>query len=649
MMNGSSRPEGSKWRITPVALFTLCLLAGFGGTSGGDQRPLRLHGTSVTVRGRVRNGGSRETIGGSKLTLYAVGSSGYGTGATPIANATADSDGFFALGPFDCPSGNPQTYVIATGGKVTAGTVSRDNPAIGLMAMSGPCDSLNDSTFVALNPLTTVATQWALAQFIDSTGRQIGASSTNAKGLANQINQLTTNLVVSVGKDEQDSGIRADFLREMSCYDPKVRNCDGLERLDTLANVIATCIGSPTRYLDKCPELFCLATPGADFSPVPGCTKTPTSADTLDAAHSIVTNPANNVTAIYLFASPDFDRFTPILRTPPLEWVLALNFDPEVDTLQASDVAIDAEGNVWIVNHGKSSITELNPNGRLIGDFKIQHGTAYDRGPVQMAFDVSGNAWVVSQAENHVTKLDSKGVVIGSFDPSDALNHPYGVAADAGGNVWVANEDDNGVVKLAPDGTLAGNFKPAGARFNKPFGVALDSSGYVWITNHGDNSVTKLTLSGDANGNFDAHLERPRNLALDAAGNVWIVNLDQMSELNSSGGFAKLIPRSTFFGPPVDIAIDSSENVWYVTQRDRLGEAKFPFNSPPDFSSFYPLGAAFHQPEALAIDGAGNIWVANRLSLDRRFVSEVIGAAPPVLTPQVACLKKSPAATVCRP
>ena len=78
-------------------------------------------------------------------------------------------------------------------------------------------------------------------------------------------------------------------------------------------------------------------------------------ADTLGAAHSIVTNPANNVTAIYLFASPDFDRFTPILRIPPLEWVLALNFDPEVDTLQASDVAIDAEGKVWIVNHGKAA------------------------------------------------------------------------------------------------------------------------------------------------------------------------------------------------------------------------------------------------------------------------------------------------------
>ena len=56
----------------------------------------------------------------------------------------------------------------------------------------------------------------------------------------------------------------------------------------------------------------------------------------------------------------------------------------------------------------------------------------------------------------------------------------------------------------------------------------------------------------------------------------------------------------------------------------------------------------------IAIDGAGNVWATNTVvntttNIVGNSVTEMIGAARPVLTPQVACLMRTPSNTVCLP
>ncbi|MGA2411187.1 MAG: hypothetical protein ABSG46_12465, partial [Candidatus Binataceae bacterium] len=115
------------------------------------------------------------------MTLYEAGTA-YASGATSLGTTTTDDSGNFTVG-YTPPSPAAQLYIVATGGNAGGGT----NSAIGLIGMLGLSNALPGS--VTINEFTTVAAEWALAQFTDSTGQTIGAPSTNATGFANAVSQ----------------------------------------------------------------------------------------------------------------------------------------------------------------------------------------------------------------------------------------------------------------------------------------------------------------------------------------------------------------------------------------------------------------------------------------------------------------------------
>src|ERR1700722_8643484 len=127
--------------------------------------------------GKVESG-TANPVAKAAVTLYAVGTS-YQSGATALASTTSNAKGSFALPSFTCPSADSETYITAIGGDAGAGL----NSAIGLAAALGPCGNIGASTQVVINELTTVATEWALAQFTDSSGQNIGAPPSNSSGL----------------------------------------------------------------------------------------------------------------------------------------------------------------------------------------------------------------------------------------------------------------------------------------------------------------------------------------------------------------------------------------------------------------------------------------------------------------------------------
>ncbi|HKN01153.1 MAG TPA: hypothetical protein VJX23_11600 [Candidatus Binataceae bacterium] len=164
------------------------------------------------------------------------------------------------------------------------------------------------------------------------------------------------------------------------------------------------------------------------------------------------------------------------------------------------------------------------------------------------------------------------------------------------------------MTELNSSGGLVGNFAPSGANFNYPYGVTIDAAGNAWVTNAAGSSVTELNSSGGLVGNF-AVGDEPDAVAIDAAGNVWVANGvgNSVTELDSSGGLA---------------------------------------------GNFAPRGANFNYPYAVAIDAAGNVWVTSGAAVPngpQPSVAELVGAARPVLTPLVACLKQSPPHAVCLP
>src|SRR6516225_6146043 len=88
--------------------------------------------------------GGQQPVSGAVVQLYAVGTNGDGSAATPLLNQSviSDANGNFTLtNLYSCPSGASLVYVVATGGNpgLAPGT---NNAALNMMTALGRCDSL---------------------------------------------------------------------------------------------------------------------------------------------------------------------------------------------------------------------------------------------------------------------------------------------------------------------------------------------------------------------------------------------------------------------------------------------------------------------------------------------------------------------------
>src|SRR5215831_15044438 len=139
---------------------------GTSGTAATDSEPLSEPTLTVSnISGEVTGAGA--PIAGSTVTLWAA------TRDAPqrLAQTRTGDNGRFALGP---SSGKGSSlYLIATGGKPTSTRASGDNPAIALLTVVGR----EPPTQVVINEMTTVASVWTHAQFLNGaaiTGHSLG-------------------------------------------------------------------------------------------------------------------------------------------------------------------------------------------------------------------------------------------------------------------------------------------------------------------------------------------------------------------------------------------------------------------------------------------------------------------------------------------
>ncbi len=535
------------------------------------------------------------------------------------------------------------------------------------MAALGPCNSLTPSTTVTINELTTAAAQWALAQFFDSTGHTIGAPSSNATGLQNAYYGVANLADVNAGNFSV-SGNASSFLPSVAACNAASppANCDGLQRLNTLANILAGCVESSGASSIACARLMCYATPGLTYSPDIGCSATPAPNETMGAAYLIVTNPANNVSALYGLAAVSAP-FGPTLAVAPDGWEMALTFAPAGAAFGApSSIALDGSGNVFVANEGSEispgSVSELTAaSGYATGLNFAPAAAAFDV-PSSIALDGSGNVFVGNYYGNSVSELtEASSYATGlSLAPAAAVfNAPQSVALDGSANVFVTNFYGNSVSELTEASSYATglNFAPSGAGFSNPNSIALDGSGNVLVANEG-NSLSELTAAGGYGTglNFapsDAAFDYPISIALDGSGNVFVAseNNNSVSELTAASGYATGLNYNNsntgspgaLFGSPISIAVDRSGNVFVANcGNESVAGSVSELTAASGYSTglnLAPAGAAFESPLWVALDGSGNVWVTNSLG---NSVSEVLGLAAPVVTPLQAALPPAP-------
>jgi streptogramin lyase len=599
--------------ITFVTAGGLALAAALSGC-GGTTSMITASARGAAMQGQVRGG--QQPVAGASIELYAAGAAGDGAGAVNLLApnvVTSDSLGAFNItGDYVCPTAGTQVYVVARGGDPGLGA-NTSNAALAMMTALGNCGDLTSATRIQITELTTVAAVWALEQFLSS-GGNVGATSTNATGLANAF-AVAKNLVDTSSSTAPGVGLPAGATTETT-------------KLNTLADVLAACVNSDGG--SACGPLFAAATTS---SGVPS--------NTLDAALNIVTQPGSNVAEVFS-AGAAVGPFEPTLADAPNDWTMSITYGgctPACGGLNLPGaVAVDFGGNILVANYFGGVLSKFSPSGIPVSTTGIA-GTGL-RESFGIAIDASDNVWVsneqsVTGANNQhggsISKFSSAGVELSGYGyTAGGVYYPVAVATDAGGDVWVADHGSSSATLLANDGSAISGGSGYGSS-GLPFtsAVAIDANHYAWFAVQG--AVVRVSSSGGVS-SFPC-CSGPAGIAIDAKGDVWVAddNGSAVVELASTGAVVQTTTVLGGNGGPKGIAVDGDGDVWAANFfGDALVELAGSTAAVTSPAQGYGLDAGLSEPYGLAIDASGNVWVSNAYT---NTLTQFVGLAGPVKTP----------------
>jgi hypothetical protein len=434
-------------------------------------------------------------VSGATVTMYAAGTGGYGLGSTAISTpVTTNAAGNFTL-QYECPTPGSQIYLVASGGNpgLAAGT---NNTNMALMTALGTCSTVtaNTSLTLTVNEVTTVASVWALQQFMASptvnTTQGVPMIGTSAKtyngvqtgiiGLQNAFGMVNNMVSVVTGS---------------AATPPNTWSTPETTRINSVADILVTCDGTNPATSNSCSTLMTDATPTSQTKAV----------DTIQAAWYIAENPGNNVTNLYkLIPTTPAPPFADLGASAPNDFTIAVNLAPTYSASGTTTfavntphyVAIDAYGNAWLSNvHGTSG-------------YKNTYGAGAPAGVVELA--PNGNVlmnpvgtFTASTTGGTYSQFTSK--------PSTTVtyNQPRMIAIDTGNNAWVANYSASsgtpaaGSVAFFTGSTGVGIAGSANGGYfvgNSPWGIAIDGHNNVYVSNTGNAGMDPLSVGKFATG-----------------------------------------------------------------------------------------------------------------------------------------------------
>lgn len=530
---------------------------------------------TILLSGKVQSGGDNKAkpLAKVSVTVYEA------TAQQPsvVGSTTTREDGRFDL-EMKSEKADRIFYAVAS-----------VSPEIELVTIIGSAEEFvpNDTVYLTINELTTVAAAFSMAQFI-----QNGVIGGDAFGL--QIASLMNDNLV-----DKAHGIPSEVLLEP----PNADETNTLRSTRSLANLISACINNGPEAVKI---VFRFTTP-----PHGGAAPK----NTFEAMFNIARFPAHNVSCVYL-ESQKADTYSPALETRPDAWTLAVkvNDTGSNDYLFGgpANIAFDKRGYAWITNN----VVQGTPDSGQFGVVLKPNGKPADGSPI--APSESGEGAPKSP-------LFGGGLLGGGF----------GVVVDQNENVWLSNFGWGTGDSIPSEGSVS-LFNPEGKSISPSGGyvggtlqvqdVVVDQNNNLWLASNGNASVvvfpnTKIdeeNSAPDPNRAVSAPIEDglgPFGIAIAADGSAWVTSSaglwaytkSNLSRFRYENGQLTCVYCRKFGRAMKGLAIDSRGNIWVPSGGD---DVVFLLNSEGEHISRFK-GGGINGPWAVAIDGNDNVWVAN--------------------------------------
>ena len=579
-------------KINRAQIITWLLIVGTVGCASGQTA------AAVRIEGQVQAGGG--PLANSTVTLWSASSGA----PKQLAQTRTGGDGRFELGSQETVGADVVLYLVAKGGEAAVNKGSGDNPAIALLSVLG---NTPPST-VVVNEMTTVASVWTNAQFID--GEAIKGNALGLGIAAGNVPNFVDLASGGYGVTIQD-GLNSGQTPTMANF-------------ATLSNVLAGCV---TRIKpDACSQFFAATTPRSG--------KTPT--DTLTALEGVARDSGYKPERLFALLEVFYPvpkgknlrptPFMPYLTWAPSAWVLPLKFTG--GGLSApGKLMIDSKGNVWAGDNflvGAQNLDELwdgnlskfAPNGRPLSPMT----SGFTGGGLQgvgfgMAIDADDNVWATTYGGRSIVKFDNSGKPLSppeGYNFNGKLGLMQGIIVTPSGDVWALGVSKNQLLYF-PKGD------PAKARiicegrevepcksFVAPFHLAIDNQDRIWVSNFISDWVTRFPASDPSKAETFKVGISPGGMAVDGQGNLWVT---------SHFGTRKLawltVARAALLAKRGDSPNSVLIHAMVAVRPGPDGGAVFVLR--PDGKPARPpvYGHGIVVPWAVAIDGNDHVWVSN--------------------------------------
>ena len=279
-------------------------------------------------------------------------------------------------------------------------------------------------------------------------------------------------------------------------------------------------------------------------------------------------------------------------------------------------VAIDAAGNLYIVDSGNARIRKVNSQtgvittiaGNGLTRFNGDGGPAIDatiNNPQSVALDAAGNLYIADLGNNRIRKVTVADGLIstvagtgvlgfggeGDLATTASLNLPTEVVFDQAGNMIIADAGNNRIRMVSKaDGriqTIAGtgvrgfsgdNGPAKEATLNLPVSLALDVAGNLYFSDRGNQRIRRIaaatqivtTIAGTSTNGFGGEalvaiaspLNSPTGLAIDTSGPTGILYFADRDNRR----IRKLVNAgSDSIAPVISITTPTVLSTWKVT------------------------------------------------------------------------------------
>nr|WP_284694664.1 6-bladed beta-propeller [Geomonas sp. Red32] len=281
---------------------------------------------------------------------------------------------------------------------------------------------------------------------------------------------------------------------------------------------------------------------------------------------------------------------------------------------QGSSLAVDANGNTFILNQNGDGLKKWSSNGIAEWQSSGWREGQFDF-PTRMASDSKGNVYVLQARKNRIQKFDGTGNLLREWQP----NGFSAMATDANDNLYLVTGDGL-LSKYNSEGNLFYSLGLPPSTGSWGPGIAVDHAGNIFLGNS-NNVVQKF----DKDGNFLLQAGGPGSdpgqfnniisLAVDSNGNLFTTDSNfRVQKFDTTGAFAATIGSwGDFKGIPYELATDSDDNLYVGDQGLNHRVLKFDKdgNYLTELKGKGTGNGEFDVPYGIAVDPNRNVYLAD--------------------------------------